>query len=60
MGLTVEDISRLHKLSKRLEPIREGGVEAVDRDVGVIEDLFPKGKSSVELIHEYRRRGLTS
>jgi hypothetical protein len=53
MGLTVEEISRLHKLSKRLEPILEGGAEAIDKDVGIIVDLFPKEKSSVELIREY-------
>jgi len=55
MGLTVEEISRLHKLSKRLEPIQKGRAEAIDNDVGIIEGLFPKEKSSVELIHEYRR-----
>jgi hypothetical protein len=58
MGLTVEEISRLHKLSKRLEPIRGGGAEAIDEDVGTVEGLFPKEKSSVELIREYRRRSL--
>lgn len=54
-GMRIEDIERIKGLVDILGRIdKEEGIQ-VWKDVGVFEDLFPREKSSVEIIHELKR-----
>ena len=58
MGLKVDDIPKLNRIFSRFKKPRKKDPDAIKKMVGCFKDLFPPGKSSVDLIREQREEML--
>lgn len=58
MGLKVDDLKALSDTFAHLKKPRKKDPDAVKKMLGRFKDMFPPEKSSVELIHELRKRSL--
>ena len=61
MGITLKDIKRMQRLIEILGEVGKGkkkGEVQVWKDVGILKDIFPQEKSSLEILQELRKKAL--